>query len=139
MSIKTQRISLYLLNTCRREWKAYFDRENIPFVFFSAQKAQELQEQEAQLSEQTEDGSGLAPIVEVDAEDDDILTTQQLVQHVVALVEGGRVKDDDRPVTIGFSGFPNVGKSSIINVSSGVTILNRLTILIDILVGIIGQ
>ena len=93
----------------RKNWADYFKTNNIKYIFFSA--ITEL--------EKIEKGESDSEIV--DESDYRIFTRNDLVQYIKEEVEklpkSENEKDKNKnAVMVGFIGYPNVGKSSIINV-----------------------
>jgi len=98
----------------RKQWKAYFDSKGVQFFFFSAKLEKELQEHEQQ-SKQTELNPETASAIKsigVSEDGVEVLNCNQLV----ACLEASTKHIVDKRATIGMVGYPNVGKSSTINV-----------------------
>uniref|UniRef100_A0A7S2WHR1 CP-type G domain-containing protein n=1 Tax=Mucochytrium quahogii TaxID=96639 RepID=A0A7S2WHR1_9STRA len=104
----------------RQAWRVYFDRKKIPFLFFSAKEEQEKLNQNI-LEEGIKEGIALDHSMER-------LVTRSELQELLERL-AGEIKNK-RPVvagrkeskaTVGMLGYPNVGKSSVINVIFGVT------------------
>lgn len=76
------------------QWKDYFDSKGIDVVFFSAFKAS----------------------VGEKAHDKHILGTEELIARLESVPHTNEMLRDDGRVVIGLCGYPNVGKSSTINV-----------------------
>ncbi|GAB5364882.1 hypothetical protein AAMO2058_001008300 [Amorphochlora amoebiformis] len=151
----------FLSKEARELWGAYFRKQNIEFVFWSAQKAAKQLEQEAkdakmealrkvQIKENLEglglgldkDGcDGKKAIQEEKGEEtketiDDldpvpvtgsqtrVLSRAEILQYFetigLNLIKGGDSERREQPVvTVGMIGYPNVGKSSTVNVLMG--------------------
>lgn len=75
-------------------WQEYFDKEGLSVIFFSAFKAS-VQEETA---------------------DRRVLGAEELIQKLHSFELTTPVTKEDQRVTVGFIGYPNVGKSSTINV-----------------------
>lgn len=91
----------------RKNWSDYFRINNIKYVFFSA--ISELEKIENDNSENKD---------EIIIEDDDskIYSRDDLIQYIKQETSKIKKIDETKPHMIGFIGYPNVGKSSIINV-----------------------
>ena len=92
----------------RKNWADYFKTHNIKYIYFSA--VTEL--------EKIEKGE-IENNVEIDQSDYRILTRNDLVQYIKE--EGEKMPKNENnknknTLMVGFIGYPNVGKSSIINV-----------------------
>lgn len=92
----------------RKNWADYFKTNNIKYIFFSA--VTELEKIERGENENK---------VEIDQSDYRILTRNDLVQYIKE--EGEKMQKNENnknknALMVGFIGYPNVGKSSIINV-----------------------
>ena len=92
----------------RKNWADYFKTHNINFIFFSAMS--ELEKIEKGENEDSE---------KIDESDYRIFTRNDLIQYIKE--EGEKIPKNENDknknsLMIGFIGYPNVGKSSIINV-----------------------
>ncbi|GMH80262.1 hypothetical protein TL16_g08474, partial [Triparma laevis f. inornata] len=94
----------YLTSKQRRMWGAYFAKENIECVFFSAW--------EEQRKERVNDASGA----------EHLLSREELLAYLKMTAAKYNIAPSERfnnTVQYGTVGFPNVGKSSLINVLLG--------------------
>ena len=95
----------------RKNWADYFKTNNINYIFFSA--AKELEKIEKGENENNE---------VIDQSDFRIYTRDDLVQYIkeegekLPKKENEKDKNKNNAIMVGFIGYPNVGKSSIINV-----------------------
>ena len=92
----------------RKNWADYFKTHNINFIFFSAMS--ELEKIEKGENEDSE---------KIDESDYRIFTRNDLIQYIKE--EGEKIPKNENDknknsLMVGFIGYPNVGKSSIINV-----------------------
>ena len=92
----------------RKNWADYFIKNNIKFIFFSA--ISELEKIEKGENVSTE---------EIDQTDYRLFSRNELVQYIKE--EGEKIPKNEidknkNTLMVGFIGYPNVGKSSIINV-----------------------
>ena len=90
----------------RKNWADYFIKNNIKFIFFSA--LSELEKIEKGENERIE---------EIDQSDFRLFSRNDLVQYIKE--EGEKISKNEineNKILVGFIGYPNVGKSSIINV-----------------------
>ena len=92
----------------RKNWADYFKTHNINFIFFSAMS--ELEKIEKGENEDSE---------KIDESDYRIFTRNNLIQYIKE--EGEKIPKNENDknknsLMVGFIGYPNVGKSSIINV-----------------------
>ena len=103
----------------RKNWADYFKTHNIKYIFFSAMT--EL--------EKMEKGENLSQAEKIDQSDYRVFTRNDLVQYIkevgekIPKSEGvsdknnkNNKKNTENALMVGFIGYPNVGKSSIINV-----------------------
>lgn len=98
----------FLTKELREKWAAYFQKEGIQFAFFSAKHEQSLIDE------------GIVNDDEREGDENDmsqLRTRRQLVKIFRYLLKGlGNYGSKDHVPTIGTVGYPNVGKSSVINV-----------------------
>lgn len=92
-----------------KHWKDYFDEQKIPHFFFSAKKEiTKIQEEKKTVEEN--------PL---------ILSKEALMKNLKAIIQERFGKFEDKKedktdrYTVGMVGYPNVGKSSVINVLCG--------------------
>ena len=104
----------------RKNWADYFKTHNIKYIFFSA--VNEI--------EKMEKGESLSQPEKIDQSDYRIFTRNELVQYIKEIGEtiqkeeksienknNNKSKNQaNKALMVGFIGYPNVGKSSIINV-----------------------
>ena len=102
----------------RKSWSEYFKERNIKYLFFSA--VNEI--------EKMEKGDNISQVEKVDQSDYRIFTRIDLVQFIKEIgetipKEEKQISNNDKnknsnnsALMVGFIGYPNVGKSSIINV-----------------------
>ena len=102
----------------RKSWSEYFKERNIKYLFFSA--VNEI--------EKMEKGDNISNVEKVDQSDYRIFTRIDLVQFIKEVgetipKEEKQISNNDKnkntnnsTLMVGFIGYPNVGKSSIINV-----------------------
>jgi len=120
----------------RKKWARYFDSEGVNFRFFSAHKEQVRIEKQKQLQRLIEEGAIDAELVEEEerkrkaAEEASIVTEEdrkvkiynreEILEEFLKLQPKPLIENrfNDR-VVVGLSGYPNVGKSSTINVLYG--------------------
>ena len=104
----------------RKNWADYFKTHNIKYIFFSA--VNEI--------EKMEKGDNLTQSEKIDQSDYRIFTRNELVQYIKEI--GETIQKEEKSIEnknnnksknqannalmVGFIGYPNVGKSSIINV-----------------------
>ena len=104
----------------RKNWADYFKTHNIKYIFFSA--VNEI--------EKMEKGESITQSEKIDQSDYRIFTRNELVQYIKEI--GETIPKEEKPIEnnknhknqnqtnnalmVGFIGYPNVGKSSIINV-----------------------
>ena len=104
----------------RKNWADYFKTHNIKYIFFSA--VNEI--------EKMEKGESLSQPEKIDQNDYRIFTRNELVQYIKEI--GETIQKEEKSIEnknnnksknqannalmVGFIGYPNVGKSSIINV-----------------------
>ena len=104
----------------RKNWADYFKTHNIKYIFFSA--VNEI--------EKMEKGESLSQPEKIDQSDYRIFTRNELVQYIKEI--GETIQKEEKSIEnknnnksknqannalmVGFIGYPNVGKSSIINV-----------------------
>ncbi|KAJ0398622.1 hypothetical protein P43SY_007480 [Pythium insidiosum] len=131
----------------RAAWGDYFKANNDEVVFFSAKKAQEEIDALAKSTKVVLDGSEeadsedkvdttqvLDPAVPSTVENDPypVLTREELLEHMTRIAEtvlgevGVRTKDKGL-IKFGMVGFPNVGKSSVINALLGASTYSHKT------------
>ena len=128
--VSTHKLNLLLVNksdfmsgTLRRQYAEYFKKQGIRFAFFSAWQEQ------AKLDNPDE----VVPAKDVGLEDNDesarrdgtseILSREQVLAVLIRLAGEAFEHREERSgkPTIGMVGYPNVGKSSVINVLFGAT------------------
>jgi large subunit GTPase 1 len=103
----------------RKNWADYFKTHNIKYVFFSA--VNEI--------EKMEKGENMTQSEKIDQSDYRIFTRNELIQYIKEIgetiqkeeksIENNNNKSKNQSnnaLMVGFIGYPNVGKSSIINV-----------------------
>ena len=103
----------------RKNWADYFKTHNIKYVFFSA--VNEI--------EKMEKGENITESEKIDQSDYRIFTRNELIQYIKEIgetiqkeeksIENNNNKSKNQSnnaLMVGFIGYPNVGKSSIINV-----------------------
>ena len=103
----------------RKNWADYFKTHNIKYVFFSA--VNEI--------EKMEKGENITQSEKIDQSDYRIFTRNELIQYIKEIgetiqkeeksIENNNNKSKNQSnnaLMVGFIGYPNVGKSSIINV-----------------------
>ena len=106
LEVDPQKICILLINKADflsqeliDHWKNYFDENKIKYFFFSAKQEQAIIDEET---------------TEINAS---IVTRTELLKQLKEIIETN-YKDITKP-TIGMVGYPNVGKSSVINVLCG--------------------
>mmetsp|Transcript_9424 Transcript_9424/g.10748 ORF Transcript_9424/g.10748 Transcript_9424/m.10748 type:complete len:588 (-) Transcript_9424:363-2126(-) len=118
----------FLTEEMRKAYTEYFKSNQVRFLFFSAKCEQailEEKEEEVKVEQESSDS-----ILNRDSTDR-VLTRQQLLDTLLLLVKSAaenrdsRNDKDSKKPTIGMTGYPNVGKSSVINVLFGVTSKNH--------------
>ena len=103
----------------RKNWADYFKTHNIKYVFFSA--VNEI--------EKMEKGENMTQSEKIDRSDYRIFTRNELIQYIKEIGEtiqkeeksiennnNNSKNQSNNALMVGFIGYPNVGKSSIINV-----------------------
>ncbi|KAF4142834.1 50S ribosome-binding GTPase, partial [Phytophthora infestans] len=135
----------------RTAWGDHFKKENINFVFFSAKEAQDEIDEEAKKLRQEQrnaeshdqynevkpaDAPQVVEAEAVDATEDSspysVLSRVELLDYVTKIATevldevGVRVKDKGL-IKFGMVGFPNVGKSSVINALLGASTYSHKT------------
>jgi len=95
----------------RSTWSRYFNEKNINHVFFSASKEQSILDCSEDCSVQPENST----CTEISTPT--LLNRRQLLSSLTLLAEKSNNQSD---IILGMVGFPNVGKSSVINVLLGV-------------------
>jgi len=98
----------------RQRWVAYFKNIGVDILFFSALR--ELHRQERLPSQATEDADmpGHGCLLQ---DDPDVLDCTQLLRELHSRISASA--DGAEKGTVGFVGYPNVGKSSVINALFG--------------------
>ncbi len=97
----------------RQNWSEYFKENNIKYIFFSA--INEIEKME-------KNGGGENNILKeekIDQTDYRIFTRNDLIQYIKEIGEKipkNNINSNNNALMVGFIGYPNVGKSSIINV-----------------------
>jgi large subunit GTPase 1 len=97
----------------RQNWSEYFKENNIKYIFFSA--INEIEKME-------KNGGGENNILKeekIDQTDYRIFTRNDLIQYIKEIGEKipkNNTNNNNNVLMVGFIGYPNVGKSSIINV-----------------------
>jgi large subunit GTPase 1 len=97
----------------RQNWSEYFKENNIKYIFFSA--INEIEKME-------KNGGGENNILKeekIDQTDYRIFTRNDLIQYIKEIGEKipkNNTNNNNNALMVGFIGYPNVGKSSIINV-----------------------
>jgi len=103
----------------RKQWANYFHSKNIDFRYFSAylERLAMEESQKAEKQDDDEDDIVKKPIVVPERnEDNDEDTYIMNVEELSNYLEGFNDDTTDKRVVIGMVGYPNVGKSSTINV-----------------------
>lgn len=104
----------------RERWRQFFTSQGTNVLFFSALR--ELRRQDPLGAQQQAHGShddfALAPHGPL-IDDPGVIDSDQLVEKLKALLKDAENSSDDHKPTVGFVGFPNVGKSSVINALFG--------------------
>jgi large subunit GTPase 1 len=115
----------FLTPELRSRWKQSFAAAGVDHLFFSALRELHRQQRlpSAASSEGASEGSVLPPHGSLvgDAEDNEVLDCSRLLEEIssrLPMVEesdGDEAGDSGRGGVVGFVGYPNVGKSSVIN------------------------
>ena len=102
----------YLTDTARQYWKSYFTQNNIKCIFWSAVHEQNRLDKLNKL--------GIDDNGSIEYDDNNILNRLQLIQYIRDEYHTyfGVLPADHR-IQVGMVGYPNVGKSSTINVLMG--------------------
>eukprot|EP00092_Neocalanus_flemingeri_P060397 GFUD01072380.1.p1 GENE.GFUD01072380.1~~GFUD01072380.1.p1 ORF type:complete len:541 (-),score=149.15 GFUD01072380.1:96-1718(-) len=106
----------FLTEEQRKGWAEYLTKENINFAFFSAIAEEDLNIEDEEEKIMTKEGEDLGescseePVHKRSQSKTDVLTSDQMVDLFRSFK---RHKTED--ITVGFIGYPNVGKSSTIN------------------------
>ncbi|EGC37624.1 hypothetical protein DICPUDRAFT_76802 [Dictyostelium purpureum] len=141
--INPNKVNLLLVNKAdlltklqRKKWAKYFESEGVNFRFFSAHKEQVRIEKQKQLNRLIEEGSIDPEIVEMEerkrkelleqqneSEEDrkiKIFDREEILEEFLKL-QPKPLQDNryNNRVVVGLAGYPNVGKSSTINVLYG--------------------
>jgi large subunit GTPase 1 len=136
---------------CSTAWGEHFKAQSIDYVFFSAKEAQdEIDEEAKKLRQEERDaetrdlyGADAKPAeapqvaeevaaVEQEASPYPVLSRVELLEYVTKIAQdvqrevGVRVKDKGL-IKFGMVGFPNVGKSSVINALLGASTYSHKT------------
>jgi large subunit GTPase 1 len=123
----------YLSEELRKHWSAYFKDNNINHVFFSAlveqEKIDKVEEEESSDEDEVYEGEGIAEKERKELEErskealmhvntDHVFDRNELLSLLAYKAKlDGRTPDDR--LMVGMVGYPNVGKSSVINVLCG--------------------
>ena len=99
----------------RRIWAEYFESQDIPFVFFSAIEEQEKIDHDREDSEEEIEESKVDDEIVLPSNSWDIYTVDQL-KLLFQTMRKDKYETIDGKTTVGMIGYPNVGKSSTINV-----------------------
>ena len=97
----------------RQNWSEYFKENNIKYIFFSA--INEIEKMEK--NEKNE--NNILKEEKIDQADYRIFTRNDLIQYIKEIGEKipkNNTNNNNNALMVGFIGYPNVGKSSIINV-----------------------
>jgi len=104
----------YLSEGFREHWSTYFNEHNVNHIFFSALVSQaELDEEEDEEDEEEVEK------VEPEKPEFNINTSRVYNREDLLSLLNQESKRKNKPVTVGMIGYPNVGKSSVINVLCG--------------------
>ncbi|GBG25995.1 Guanine nucleotide-binding protein-like 1 [Hondaea fermentalgiana] len=130
----------FLSDELRDAWCTYFKAKGIRFVFFSAKQEQAVldkaksagsdrreEEQSAPNAEATDKSEGSSNGGAVTHSTPRMLHRMELLHLLETLAAEMRPADAEGKATLGMIGYPNVGKSSVINVIVGVTATDHST------------
>eukprot|EP00746_Dinoflagellata_sp_MGD_P163880 gnl/MRDRNA2_/MRDRNA2_92166_c0_seq1.p1 gnl/MRDRNA2_/MRDRNA2_92166_c0~~gnl/MRDRNA2_/MRDRNA2_92166_c0_seq1.p1 ORF type:complete len:580 (+),score=131.06 gnl/MRDRNA2_/MRDRNA2_92166_c0_seq1:130-1869(+) len=110
----------FLEPALRERWRHFFTSQGTNVLFFSALR--ELRRQDPSGAEQQAHGShddfALAPHGPL-IDDPNVIDCDQLIEKLKTMLREVDNSSDDHKPTVGFVGFPNVGKSSVINALFG--------------------
>jgi len=132
----------FLPLAARKLWKQYFDKQGIPFIFWSAYQAEiDLKEQEKELKQSGSsmehdkpsiDDTNDLDSLEISASQVRVFSRREILAYFEiigkqAVAETKKAYSSDQTakarrytgITIGMIGYPNVGKSSTVNVLMG--------------------
>jgi len=123
--VNNKKVNLLLVNKSdflsadqRRIWKNYWNDNGVTCIFWSALIENEKldKKEDTTLDEEVENVTEEAEKVVLETEDEDTkcLTREELIDYFKKYK-----KDDQKSVTIGMVGYPNVGKSSTVNTLMG--------------------
>ena len=122
MLLGTNTIYIYhiIINLLRKHWHEYFIAHKINHIFFSAKTEQEKIDKEETLIDEQQEFEAYNNTSKVATRDILLRTLQTLVHKIKGLKTQNMEHDPQNPhknlVTLGMVGYPNVGKSSVINV-----------------------